>query len=136
MNLLRGALAQRLGAVTFDLALSHGPRLADEPRLETPLLHLTAQRRRRQSESDCRLSEGEHLLGDEEDLRPRRLLGVRVPALNVEDAGPEGCCPSATGSEFIRRDVLDAICCGWIRALRVLHGQNVSDTAYVVKGQS
>ena len=55
--------AQRLGAVPLDFALTDGPRLADHARPQLPLADLDTQRRRRQSQKDCRLSEGEHLAG-------------------------------------------------------------------------
>lgn len=82
--------AQRLGAVAGDLAFADGPRLADEPRAKPPRLHLVPQRRRRQSELGCRLSEREHLAKGRDDLaleRQRvvedRLRGFVPPAVRA-----------------------------------------------------
>lgn len=90
MTLLRWAsdLAQRLGAVSLHLALRDGPRLADEPSTEAPVVDLVAQRVRRHPESECRLSEREHLRTKRSDDRGAEFVG----------ALPDGLCaatPSA-----------------------------------------
>lgn len=73
MTLLRRASdpTQRLGAIPLDLAFGHCPRLANETTAHPSGLHLVPQRRRRQPESGCRLSESQHLaqLRDSDDGR-------------------------------------------------------------------
>lgn len=77
---------QRLGTVPLDLELRDGPRLPDEAAAQPSVPDLVPQRVRRHPESECRLSEGEHLsllsepsfvgLDTAEDAR-RLSLGLR-----------------------------------------------------------
>lgn len=142
MTLLGAAprLADGLEAVPLDLALADRPRLADEAGAEPSGLHLVAQRRRRQSESDCRLSEREHLILRSETMNAipdGRTVAVRhiedaelAPSHAAFRAGISGHALSGghLGDEFLREAVHRVPLGGGV------HGSNLVGTAYVVKG--
>jgi hypothetical protein len=126
VTLLRAPLPERLRAVPLHLALADRPRLADETAAQLPLADLSAQRRRRQSESDCRLREREHLA-----------LQRRVVPLLERDRGR-----FATGSRGLVDDDADlAAVAALLEVVRdplvgvgaFVHVGNIGDTAYVVK---
>lgn len=61
MILLRGARPLRHGPIPLDFPLGEDQDRPDLAGAQLPVPHLNAQRRRRQPEKDCRLSDGEHL---------------------------------------------------------------------------
>ena len=125
---------QRHGAVAVGLTLRDGPRLADEATAEAPVVDLLAQRRRRQPEPDCRLSECEHLAARRgaQFLEPRG--GFRL--LRGGDAlGGDGGLRDADGE--VESGVVSAVLLGHLVPLRSRSSagrHNLDDTAYVVKG--
>jgi DNA (cytosine-5)-methyltransferase 1 len=126
VTLLRAPRPERLRAVALHLALTHGPRLADQTAAQFPLADLSAQRRRRQPESDCRLRQREHLA-----------LQRRVVPLLERDGG--GFPTKSRG--LIDDDADLAAIAALLEVVRdplvgvgaFVHVDNIGDTAYVVK---
>jgi hypothetical protein len=126
VTLLGASLSERLRAVALHLALTDRPRLADETAAQLPLADLSAQRRRRQSESDCRLREGEHLT-----------LQRRVVPLLERD----GCGFAASPRGLVNDDadlaavgaLLEVVRDSLVGVGAFVHVDNIGDTTYVVK---
>lgn len=82
--------AQRLHAVSLDLAATDGPCLPDEMTAQLPTLYLVAQRRSRHPEKGSGFGEGEHLArsrGEAVGATERLALGVEavLPESRVVD---------------------------------------------------
>ena len=154
MTLLRRApdLSKRRRAVSLDLALGDEPIAAHLARREATAVDLVPQRRRRQPESGCRLSDREHLVIVLVARGRRTVLGVDVAVL-ADVVAPLAAGALAMFAEATATDAADGASLGGGRLGRVhlgdefwaddlgefgagvrVHARNLAASRYLVKG--